>query len=225
MTTLDLKTAKNLFFAACLGLILLGGCATMYAPDSDTITIKTNPAGAEIYQGAKLLGKTPLVHSFHRETFDRMVLNIRKDGYKHQELILEKSLEPKSLYNIAFITTTSGVTSWGIDAANGNMVKYNPDSYLIDLVKAGTTAEYRDHDRLQRLRFVVLNQAALMKDISVGDGEYIRAYYEIRMPNTGDATYRKFLDRIAQHALLLLSSGEPLEFYRGLESIEVEEHS
>ena len=197
----------------------------MYAPDSDTITIVTNPDGADAYSGANLLGKTPLTHAFKRETFERKTLTIRKEGYKNQEILIEKTLETKALYNLAFVTTTMGVTSWGIDAANGNMVKYSPDSYLVDLVKVETTSMKSGHDGFPCLRFVVLNQAALMKDISLGDGEYIRAYYEIRMPNAGVAAYRKFLDQIALHSLLLLSTGEPLEFYRGLESIEIESHT
>jgi hypothetical protein len=224
MKAFNLKTARNFSLAVCMAL-LLGGCATMYAPGTDNVTIKTNPEGADVYYGAHLLGKTPLTYEFKRDTFERKTLTIRKEGYKNEEILLEKTLESKALYNFAFFLTTSGVTSWGIDAINGNMVKYTPDSYLIDLMKVGSTAGHNDHERLQRLRFVVLNQTALMKDISDGDGEYIRAYYEIRMPNTGDTTYRKFLDRIARNALLLLSSGEPLDFYRGLESIAIEDHT
>ena len=39
--------------------LLSSGCATIFASHSDTITIKTEPSGAEIYDGINRLGTTP----------------------------------------------------------------------------------------------------------------------------------------------------------------------
>jgi hypothetical protein len=145
---------------------ILNGCATMLAPGADTITIKTIPAGAQVYDGATLLGKTPITHSFKRETFEQKTLTLRLPGYKSQELMLQRSLEKKSLWNFVFFLTTCGATSWGIDALNGNMVMYSPDSYLIDMKKNGAGPQNKDGARWDRIRFAVMNRDNLMENTS-----------------------------------------------------------
>jgi hypothetical protein len=198
--------------------VLFNGCATMYAPSSDKITINTIPTGADVYYGAHLLGKTPLTYSFKRETFEQKKLDIRMDGYKNQELALEKTLEKTALFNLGFITTTFGATSWGIDAATGNMIKYSPDSYLVDLEK-NNSSNQKYQTRLQRLRFVVLNQDHLMKDIADGDGEYLRTYFESRAFNITFDNYQVFLNHVSRQAPMLLSANESIVFYNNLENM------
>ena len=212
-----LTVIKNPSIILCAICILFAGCATMFAPNSDNITIRTNPEDADVFYGTNLLGKTPLTYSFKRETFEQKKLDIRKEGYKTQELLLQKTIEKKALYNLAFILTTMGVTSWGIDAATGNMIKYSPDSYLIDLEKDANSSSQKDHARLQRFRFVVMNQDNLMKDISAGGGEYLRAYFESRPSNITSDNYQVFLNHVSHQALLLLSTDDPIIFYNNLE--------
>jgi hypothetical protein len=204
--------------AVVLMALLLSGCASMFAPATDTVRIDTLPQGAKVYDGSNLLGTTPLVHTFKRETFQKKNLTLRKEGYRSQELQLGTTLEKDALWNFAFITTTLGVTSWGIDAANGNMVKYYPDSYLIDLERGGGPEGRRDQTRFQRLRFVAFNKDHLQQDIAAGDGEYLRAYFAIRSRMVpGD--YRSFLREVSRDAPRLLSAGDPVHFFVSLEAI------
>jgi hypothetical protein len=197
--------------------MLLSGCATMFAPDNDKITIKTEPAGADVYEGANIIGKTPLTHSFKRVALERKTLLIRKEGYTSEELNLQKSLETTALWNIAFILTTGGATSWAIDAHSGNMTKYSPDSYFIELGKKGNTVSQEEHMRRQRIRFVLLNRDSLMKDIATGDGNYLRTYFEMRPFQQPLDTYQSFLNHISGQAQLLLCLNDPVEFYYELE--------
>jgi hypothetical protein len=213
-----MKIGKNATIMFMLS-IFFGGCASMYAPDIDTIRINTNPEGADVYSGADLLGKTPLAYSFKRATFQKRRLSIRKEGYKRQDLVLGTILEEKSLYNFAFVTTTFGAPCWGIDAINGNMVRYFPDSYLIDLEKKGSPANTSDSTRTLRFRFAVMNQAHLMTDIMAGDGEYLRAYYELRPAHSSIGTYQVFVYAISAQTIALLSTYEPAAFYNELESV------
>lgn len=201
----------------CALCMLLSGCATMFAPDSDKVTIKTSPADAEVYEGATLLGKTPLTHSFKRDTFEKKILTIKKDGYTSEELPLNKVLEKTALWNFGFFITTCGATSWGIDAHSGNMIKYSPDSYYIELEKKGNSVSRDDHLRLQRLRFVLLNQDSLMKDIAVGEGAYLKAYFEMRPFQQAFTDYRGVLSPVSKQALLSLRLDEPVEFFHELE--------
>jgi hypothetical protein len=205
--------------AYLLIFVLLSGCASMNAPDSDKVSINSIPEGAKVYEGANLLGTTPMTHTFKRDTFQKKNLTLRKEGYKSQDLQLGTTLEKAALWNFAFFITTMGVTSWGIDAANGNMVKYHPDSYLIDLEKVVTTGVLKDQTRLQRLRFVAVNKDLLQRDIARGDGEYLRAYFEIRPQTMSTGDYQAFLGVVSSNAPHLLSLADTVEFYKSLEVI------
>jgi hypothetical protein len=203
--------------ALLLLFVLLSGCASMFAPGSDKITINSIPTGAKVYDGVNLLGTTPLTQTFKRDTFRHKKLTLRKVGYKTEEVELGTALDPAALWNFAFFLTTLGVSSWGTDATNGNMVKYSPDSYLIDLTKEGGAASQQESTRLERLRFVVVNQDHLQNDIARGEGEYLRAYFEIRSPAGGE--YEAFLRGVSRDATHLLSLLDPVAFYNSLELI------
>jgi hypothetical protein len=215
MLTNKVSVIRNQTIILCTLCMLLSGCATMFAPDNDKITIKTEPAGADVYEGANIIGKTPLTHSFKRVALERKTLLIRKEGYTSEELNLQKSLETTALWNIAFILTTGGATSWAIDAHSGNMTKYSPDSYFIELEKKGATVSREEHMRQQRIRFVLLNRDSLMKDIASGDGNYLRTYFEMRPQQPLD-TYQSFLNHVSSQAQLLLCQDDPVEFYHEL---------
>ena len=202
----------------CIAFIL-NGCATMLAPNTDTVTIKTIPSGAVVYDGVNVLGKTPLTQSFKRDTFEQKTLTIRLQGYKSQELMLQRVMEKKALYNFVFFITTCGATSWGIDALNGNMVMYSPDSYLIDLRKSGNSSSDKDQTRWDRIRFAVMNRDNLMKDVALGNGEYLRAYFETLPPSPSADGYQEFLDKVAGHACGLLTAGDAVDFCQALENI------
>lgn len=203
-----------MLFVAC---IFFSGCATIFAPGSDKITIKTNPEGADVYDGANFLGKTPLTHTFKRDTFEEKTLTIKKSGYQNQTLPLSKTVEKTALFNFIFFLITCGAPSWGIDALSGNMTKYSPDSYFIELESNKNPAGQTDNTLHQRLRFVLLNHYYLMKDIASGGGEYLRAYYEISPSNQIFIDYEGFLKEVSKQAKLLLQLDDPVEFNTVLE--------
>ncbi|TAK03538.1 MAG: PEGA domain-containing protein [Candidatus Manganitrophaceae bacterium] len=198
-------------------LLLSTGCATMFAKREDTITIKTEPPGAEVYLGVDLLGTTPLTYTFRRSTFEQKNLSIRKEGYKTREMLLGKTLEPVALLNIGFITTM-GASSWATDATTGAMLKYDPASYYIDLEPASGELKQIEIDRRDRTKFVLFNQQRLKSDIAQGEGEYLVAYYNLLRRSE---SYDTFLQRIQAEAPALLSQKDGVDFQQALErSIE-----
>jgi hypothetical protein len=217
MSTYSRKVISVQFIALCALFCHLCSCATLFAPGKDDITIKTDPEGAEIFDGADFIGETPLTHSFVRDAFERKELTIRKKGYKSQKLYLDRTLEKAALFNFGFILTTGGATSWGIDALSGHMIRYSPDSYLIELEnEAGSTGTKEQANR-QRLRFVIINHDYLRKDIAMGQGEYLRAYYEMRPPGGPFGDYRSYLSHVSRQAHFLLAVNDPVEFHHELE--------
>lgn len=197
--------------------IFLSGCATMFAPSHDTISIQTDPEGAQVYDGANLLGTTPLKYSFKREAFDQKVLTIRMKGRKSQDLPLGRTLDKTSLLNFGYFLTTAGGTCWLIDSSSGNMIKYSPDSYLIELEREGRSGDAKQQGYLQRLRFVVTNQADLSLDIARGDGNYLRAYFSMRAAARSVTDYSRFLSAVSRQARYLLGSDDPLDLFHELE--------
>lgn len=96
-------------------------------------------------------------HTFERKTFERNSLTIWKEDNKSYELRLRTPLYTAAA-DFGFLTTILGVTSWGMDATNGNMAGTILGSYYIELEKEGRPVTQSERIRLQLLRFVVHNQ-------------------------------------------------------------------
>ena len=200
-------------------LLLSSGCATMFSRDYDDLTIESNPPGAEVYQGAEHIGTTPFTKRFDRVTFESRQITLRKEGYKPQTVTLKKTLENTALLNFGFILTTMGVTSWGIDAASGSMIRYAPDSYLIDLQRIGDEGSASWRRRHLALAFVLTSQPNLLTDISRGGGEYLEAYYHLNFAPVSTASYPAFLQSVRKESAALLVCTNGLELDRALKCL------
>lgn len=195
-------------------IVFLTGCASMFAPSFDAIKIHTEPPGAKVYDGVNLIGTTPLTHNFERDVFDRTKLSIRMEGYKTHEFEIGRTLEKTALFNFGFFLTSMGATSWGIDVLTGNMIKYAPDSYLIDLDPAGPDADSGYFERRSRLRFVLINYDSLRSDIGRHSGHYLLAYHRLRnLPGE----YDTFLRSIHSESRALLFQKDALALFRYME--------
>jgi hypothetical protein len=200
-------------------LLLSGGCATMFSREYDDLTIESNPPGAEVYLGADHIGTTPFTKRFDRETFESPQITLRKKGYKPQTVTLERTLEKTALLNFGFFLTTCGVTSWAIDAASGSMIRYAPDSYLIDLQRNGDEGSASWRRRHLALAFVLTSQPNLMTDISRGGGEYLEAYYHLNFTPVSTASYPVFLHAVRKESAALLVCTKGLELDRALKCL------
>ena len=200
-------------------LLLSSGCATMFSREYDDLTIESNPPGAEVYLGAEHIGTTPFTKRFDRDTFESPQITLRKEGYKPQTVTLQRTLEKTALLNFGFFLTTCGVTSWAIDAASGSMIRYAPDSYLVDLHRLGDegSASWRRHHLA--LAFVLTNHPNLMTDISRGRGEYLEAYYHLNFAPVSTASYPAFLQAIRKESAELLECTNGLELERALKCL------
>lgn len=198
---------------------LSSGCATMFSRSYDDLTIESNPPGAEVFMGAEQIGTTPFTKRFERVTFEAPEITLRKEGYKPQTVTLERTLATPALGNLVFILTIMGVTSWGIDAASGNMIQYTPTSYLIDLQRLGSKGSASWRRKHVTLAFVLTNQMNLMKDISKGSGEYLEVYYQLNIAPISAASYPSFVDSVRKESGSLLLCENGLELHQALEEI------
>lgn len=113
------------------------GCASMFGDSTDTVEITSEPAGADVYFRKKHLGTTPLTVALERRV-EASQLQFEKTGYKPKNVPLSRHVTGKAFWNFGFITTTSGATSWGVDALSGKMWEYSPKSYVVNLEKIET---------------------------------------------------------------------------------------
>lgn len=191
----------------------------MFSRGYDDLTIESNPPGAEVFMGAEHIGTTPFTKRFERVTFEAPEITLRKKGYKPQTVTLERTLATPALGNLVFILTTMGVTSWGIDAASGNMIQYTPTSYLIDLQRLGSEESVSWRRNHITLAFVLTNQMNLMQDISKGGGEYLEAYYHLIIAPMSMVSYPIFVDTVHKESGALLLCKNGLELHQALKEI------
>ena len=158
---------KTAYLPPLLSLLtLLCGCATMFSDSVDSVTIDTEPQGAEITFNGDVLGRTPLKISMRRQ-MEAPYITIRKEGYVTRTGLLDRNIAPAAFANFLFFPT-SGATSWGIDALTGNMFKFADDAYVYVLEKKGTALR-TPHP----LGYFVTNFRGIQREIAQGQrGEY-----------------------------------------------------
>ncbi len=82
---------KNFFI-----VLLISALSSFVAPATKTITVKTDPAGAEVILNGYFAGKTPVEIKIDEKQYN--FLSISKSGYKRQRVELkgiDKEIEVK----------------------------------------------------------------------------------------------------------------------------------
>ncbi len=203
------KISRCLFLI--LFLFLLTGCATFNSPKEDTIKIDSEPTGAKVFINGEEMGTTPFSRTFRRSTFENKYMVFKKDGYAVKEVTLEKQFNSSSLWNFIFITTTSGATSFGIDALSGALIEYSPRAYVVPLAKKEAEDALTSDEKVI---FVVQNFESLKKNIVRGAGEHLQSLYDI----SGNAkiSYEEFVNKLQKNSSSYLVCENGLELYRKL---------
>lgn len=149
----------------------VGGCATILSGKSQTLTVNSNVAGADVYLNETLLGKTPFSASIKRGQTG--LLKISMAGYQPYSIALNKKVAGMFWVNIL----SGGVYGSSTDYSTGAMYEYEPSTYMVSLQKAGGSAEEASAwQQSEGLRaFVLQNNEALVSDLAAGKGEYVDA--------------------------------------------------
>lgn len=144
-----------------------GGCSTIVNGTTQSVSISSDPAGADVQVDGNPVGVTPLSTELKRK--HNHLVTISLDGYKTQQIPINKVMSGAVAGNIL----AGGLIGWGVDAANGSQYKLKPDTIAVVLVP-GTTSD-RDLitsvDQLDiRTRLEQLEQ--LKSDGLITDKEY-----------------------------------------------------
>ncbi len=199
-------------FLALPCYLSLQGCASLFAPASDKIKFDSDPQGAEVFIDGQKVGMTPCSVVVKRQTEGSPQITFKASGYKTERFELVRIITPAALFNLGFISTTSGVTSWGIDAATGHMFEYQPKAYFFELEKKGTVVRLEP----SLPSFVAKNFEELRRDLVGGQGDFLLAYLALQ-----DKLEQRieFQAKVKALAPQLLSIESPSELHARLEQL------
>ncbi|MFC2129196.1 PEGA domain-containing protein [Bacteroidota bacterium] len=107
-------------------------CATLFTGTTQSVTIDSQPQGANIVIDGQLVGTTPARVRLDRDLNaifdDGKYIRLEKDGYVPDGYILGADIEPFSVLNMF------NVFFWAVDGATGALMRYDSDYYNFLLV-------------------------------------------------------------------------------------------
>lgn len=133
---------KRIFPLTILAVMALSfsSCATLFTGTTQSVTIDSQPQGANIVIDGQLVGTTPARVRLDRDLNaifdDGKYIRLEKEGYIPDGYILGADIEPFSVLNMF------NVFFWAVDGATGALMKYDSDYYNFLLVPYGNNPPY-----------------------------------------------------------------------------------
>ncbi len=125
---------KKLFVLFAVTSVLSTSCATIFTGTKQTVQINSYPQGAKIEVDGIERGVTPAPVEM-KKGFKGQTLVLKKEGYEN------KIFQPTMTFNNVAILNLMGMLGWGIDAATGALMKYDPVVYEITLEPTKSSAK------------------------------------------------------------------------------------
>ena len=120
--------------------LILSSCATLFTGTTQSVTIDSQPQGANIIVDGQLVGTTPARVRLDRDLNaifdDGKFIRLEKDGYAPDGYILGADIEPFSALNMF------NVFFWAVDAATGALMRYDSDYYNFMLAPYASNPPY-----------------------------------------------------------------------------------
>ena len=215
-------TNTNLFILLSLTFLLtVSGCASIFTDGEDVVTFNSNVDQTNVFLDGSKIGVTPLTISLDRQ-IDNRPLKFTKKGYQAQEMLLAKTFNMNFGMLLDLTGTALTLTPMGVNALTGNMIRYSPTEYHIEMEPEKTGDHRLFRQRVASMRFAAYNFPDIQKDLVTGEGEYIEglnASFQI------SSAHQEAFEEILQANLKTLIKAENgLEFWNRLNRL-VGEHS
>lgn len=120
---------KNLM-TIFISFLFLSSCAGIIKGTTQTITVSSEPQGAEVLIDGISRGVTPLHVKLKKNQYENIM--IKKKGYNVQTLPLGKQYDSVALLNVFWDFSTT-------DMISGAAYEYEPNSYHFNLTKESVT--------------------------------------------------------------------------------------
>lgn len=117
-------------FAIVFILICSTSCATMFADDSDEITVFSDPVGATVKIDGFVVGVTPFRTILDRDS--RHFVEVSKDGYEPAGMTISRKV---GVGWIIWDVIGWGIIGVGVDGLTGNWFKLSPTELRFNLIE------------------------------------------------------------------------------------------
>lgn len=197
---------------ALVFLFLTSSCATLFSDSADEITFTSKPEKALVLLNGKEIGRTPLKYTLDRDTFSKRVVVFKIDGYKSQQVTVQKSFNSTAILNLI------SWPSWATDALSGNVIQYSPTAYYVELEsEEGKTSAKVDME----MRFLANHYQQILIDIARGDGSHLKTYFEMQneKSNAPKIKYSEFQKRVKNKSETLLTHEYPNRLHEDLSGL------
>ena len=210
-------TKKHLCFVfGLIVFLVLNGCATIFSDGEDEITFNSNVDKTKVYLDGIKLGETPLTISIDRKTANR-TLKFTKSGYQTQEMELLHDFNMNFGMILDLTGTALTLTPMGIDALSGNLIKYTPTEYHIEMEPEKTGDHKLFRQRVASMRFTAHNFSDIQRDMASGEGEFLEGLEaSFKIPPAHHGAFGIILQENTER---LISSDNGLEFWNQLNQL------
>jgi hypothetical protein len=198
---------------ACLAL---AGCATIFSDGQDVVTFNSNVDKTKVFLDGSKIGETPLTLALERRLQNR-TLKFTKEGYQTQEMLLAKTFNMNFGMILDLTGTALTLTPMGVDALSGNMIRYSPTDYHIEMVpkKTGDLKIFRQ--RMASMRFAAYNFPDIQRDLVSGTGEFLEGLKaSFHVPPAHSEAFEEVLQANLE---VLITADNGLEFWKRLNQL------
>ncbi len=177
------------------------GCATIFSDGKDDVTINSNVPGVKVFMDGNLKGETPLTLSVKRK-LQKYKMKFVKEGYETQEFELAHEFNLNTGMILDLTGTAISLTPGAVDALSGNLIKYSPTEYQIEMMPI--KASGLDFNKtLKSKKFAAFNYDFLVRDILLGKGEYLDSLiYSFNIPQKKKVNIEKLIQQNQENLLL-----------------------
>lgn len=117
-----------LLTASVVSVAMFTGCAGMFSGETQMLTVKSSPAGANVTINGMPIGQTPLTAPIGKKK--DILITLTKDGYKEVTAPLNTSFDPMAL--VGLFSYGTPITT---DIQKGTAYQISPNYYQFELQK------------------------------------------------------------------------------------------
>ncbi|WP_310440684.1 PEGA domain-containing protein [Sulfuricurvum sp.] len=118
----------TLLAVSAVSLVMFSGCAGMFSGETQMLTVKSSPAGANVAINGMPIGQTPLTAPISKKK--DILITLTKDGYKEVTAPLNTSFDPMAL--VGLFSYGTPITT---DIQKGTAYQISPNYYQFELQK------------------------------------------------------------------------------------------
>ncbi len=156
--------------------LMVSGCASIMTGTTQQLTFNSNPDGATVTVGGRVIGKTPVTTSLKKSS--GQPLSFSKEGYKPLSMSLESRINGWFWGNIVI----GGLVGSTTDGLSGAVNEYSPSQYMVTLQPANAS-QLESHtslsNRQQIKEFVVSSYREIIDDTRKGHGQYLSSLLQL----------------------------------------------